>query len=294
MRTLTTHHIVEWLKPIISINQFISPVNYNKIFSSIAILAYHSISSYRDLKYDRHFTVDPQLFNLQMNYLHKNNFCVINLTKLYEMIQAPVTPNHKIIVLTFDDGYADSYIHAYPILKKYGFNATFFLICNLIGSKRIFPWLREPLFPCGENFPLSEGQILEMAEGGMDFGSHSLSHQRLNRLSPQKAFEEIRGSKIYIQDLLGQEIISFSYPYGSWSDFDRFHQKMVQKVGYRLAVTSIFGSNDLNSNLFLLKRIPIYANDSLDTFEMKINGYYNWIGKIQKVMSFLHRSKEVD
>ena len=85
--------------------------------------------------------------------------------------------------------------------------------------------------------------------------------------------------------MLGRKIISFAYPYGSFNDFDRIHQEMVEKAGYKLAVTTIFGSNHDVSNKFLLKRIPIFGNDDLYNFEMKINGYYDWIGKPQNIMS---------
>jgi len=255
--------------------------------NTITILAYHSISDYRNHKYSRYYTIDPKLFNLQMNYLHENNFKVINLSEFYEMPKTQAAPNQKIVALTFDDGYADSYFYAYPILRKYSFKATFFLICNFINSKNIFPWLRETRFPGGENLPLSAGQILEMAKGGMDFGSHTYSHQRLVQLLQKQAFEEIQESKIFIEELLHREIISFSYPYGSCSDFNRSHQEMVRKAGYRLAVTSIYGSNTVNSNLFTLRRIPVYANDDLNTFEMKIKGYYDWIGRVQKALALL-------
>lgn len=287
MKIFSIHNIAEFLKPISYVNKFIKSFTAAKILNPITILAYHSISSHRNSRNSRHFTVDPQVFDLQMNYLHDHNFRVMNLSEFHKTIQTRIEANHRTIVLTFDDGYADSFFYAYPILKKYGFSATFFLISNFIGSKKIFPWLHEPLSPRGENFPLSVDQILEMAKGGMDFGSHTHSHIRLEQLSQKQASAEIRGSKIYIEELLGREIKFFSYPYGSWNDFDRSHQEMVRKAGYELAVTTIYGSNNRNSNPFTLKRISIYANDGLNTFEMKTNGCYDWIGKVQKFLSLL-------
>jgi len=287
MRTFSIHNIVKFLKPIIYTNKLINSVIPSKnIVNSIIILSYHSISGYRNLKYSHHYSIDPQLFNIHMNYLHDINFNVINLMEFQEMIKAPALIDRQTIVLTFDDGYADSYFYAYPILKKNGFSATFFLISSFIDSKTIFPWLRESLIPRGENLPLSADQILEMTRGGMDFGSHSHSHQRLIKISQKEAFKEIQGSKTYIEDLIGRKINSFSYPYGSWTDFNRSHQEMTKLAGYELAVTSIYGSNTKDSNPFLLKRIPIYGNDSLSAFKMKINGSYDWIGGLQKLFSF--------
>jgi len=288
MKILTIHNIVEFLKPIISVNKHIKHFLNNKMINSTTILTYHSISDHRKFKYSRHYTINPQLLNLQMNYLYDNNFKVINLAELYDRIQGRIKVNQKTLVLTFDDGHADSYIYACPILKKYGFCATFFLISSFVGSKNLFPWLHEPIFPQGENLPLSAEQILDMAKEGMDFGSHTLSHQRLSQLSQNQAYKEINESKTYLEELLGREINYFSYPYGSWNDFDHTHQEIVRKAGYKLAVTSIYGSNSINSNLFSLRRIPIYGSDNLNTFRMKINGYYDWIEKVQKLLFVLH------
>lgn len=228
-----------------------------------------------------------------MNYLYHKNFRVIDLAECHDIMQKQTPINQRIIALTFDDGYADSWFYAYPILKKYGFSATFYLTSSFVDSKTIFPWLHESLFPRGENLPLSKDQILEMDKGGLDFASHGHSHQRLIRLSQKQAFAEIQESKTYIEDLLGREINSFSYPYGSWSDFDRSHQEMVKKAGFKLAVSNIYGINSVNSNLFSLLRIPIYGNDNLNSFEMKINGYYDCIGKAQKLLSLLHNIRQV-
>lgn len=291
MRTLSIHNIVELLKPLITVNKFIKSFKTHKIANPITILAYHSISSHRNLKHARHYTIDPQIFDLQMNYLHDNDFKVINTAELYVMMQTQAEVESRTIVLTFDDGYADSFFNAFSVLKKYGLSATFFLIGSLVGSKNIFPWLRESLFPRGENRPLSAEQILEMAKGGMDFGSHSYSHQRLGYLSQEQSLEEIQRSKTHIEELLSREIKSFSYPYGSWNDFDRSHQEMVKKAGYGLAVTTIYGSNNKNSNPYTLRRISIYANDNLNTFAMKVKGHYDWIGRVQKILSLLSKKR---
>lgn len=289
MISLSTHQIAEFFKPLIYINKLIKPLSSD----TVTILAYHSISHYRNFKHSRHYTINPQLFDLQMNFLHDYNFNVISLSEFYKMIQTSAPANYKTVVLTFDDGYADSYYYAYPILKKYGFSGTFFLICSFVGSKKIFPWLHEPLLPLGENLPLSLAQILDMAKGGMDFGSHTNSHRRLTWLYKEQAIEEIQGSKNYIEELLGREINSFSYPYGSWRDFDRSHQEIIRNAGYRLAVTTIYGSNTFKSNPLSLRRISIYANDNLNTFEMKINGYYDWIGTVQKMLTPFHDIRSI-
>jgi peptidoglycan/xylan/chitin deacetylase (PgdA/CDA1 family) len=79
--------------------------------------------------------VSPENFEFQMAFLKKNGFKVISLDQLVEAIKAGKKLSRKSVVLTFDDGYENNYTNAYPILKKYGYTATIFLISDLIDTK---------------------------------------------------------------------------------------------------------------------------------------------------------------
>jgi len=288
-KNFSIHHFAQILEPISSFSRFIKCFDFSKTDFQTVIFCYHSISKYRDMTKNFYYTISPELFNDQMKFLYDNNFNVINLSEWFQLCTNNNESLKNSVIITFDDGYADSFHYAYPILKKHGFSATFFLICNFINSQTIFPWLQEPKFPNNENLPLSSEQIIQMDQDGMDFGSHSLSHTDLTRISKKKAQEEIRGSKEYLEDLLGHDIISFSYPYGSWSNFNSSTKEMVKMTGYKLAVTSIYGSNALHSDLFSLKRFPVYADDNINKFHMKCEGYYSWLGSFQKLMSYVSR-----
>lgn len=281
---LSIHNFAHILKPISLLSKSIKSLRLSTQNPQTIFLAYHSISRYRDRIKNFHYTISPKLFKAQMKYMYDNNFNIINLSEWYRLRTKHDNSLNRSIVLTFDDGYADSFYYAYPILKKYGFSATFFLICNFINSRNIFPWLQESKFPDAENLPLSSEQIIQMDKDGMDFGSHTFSHKDLTQISSKEAWAEIRGSKEYIEDLLGHNILSFSYPYGSWSNFNVSTTEIIKKAGYKLAVTSLYGSNSFHTDLLSLKRIPIYANDNLKKYVMKCQGHYNWIGYLQKLM----------
>jgi peptidoglycan/xylan/chitin deacetylase (PgdA/CDA1 family) len=110
--------------------------------------------------------------------------------------------NDKAVILTFDDGYKSQYTNAKPILDKYGYKATFYIVCNYVGNGD------------GQDHPnarMSWEDITALSNEGYDIGSHSMSHPNLDLLSEKGMEYEIGGSK---QCLLDQGInpISFAYP----------------------------------------------------------------------------------
>ncbi len=108
---------------------------------------------------------------------------------------------NKVAIINFDDGYKDQYIYAKPILDKYGFKATFFIVCNYVGHKNRMDWQ----------------EIESLYKDGYDIESHTMSHKDLSKMSPQMLNYEIGQSK---QCLLDYDINStiFAYPSAKGSD----------------------------------------------------------------------------
>ena len=108
----------------------------------------------------------------------------------------------KVVILTFDDGYKSQYSSAKPILDKYGFKATFYIVCNYVGS--------------GDNRMTWE-EIKSLQQEGHDIASHTMNHDDLSKLTPQEVEYEVAQSK---QCLLEQGISpkSFAYPFNGGSD----------------------------------------------------------------------------
>lgn len=135
--------------------------------------------------------VRPVDFDAQMNYLFQNGYRTVRLQDLAAAIQGighALPP--KPVVITFDDGYEDVYRYAFPILRKYGYTATVFLVSS---------WLNQP-----EKYgALSWDQVKAMARAGMQFGSHTVSHPNLLKLSLRDALEEMTESRAAIEATLG-------------------------------------------------------------------------------------------
>jgi peptidoglycan/xylan/chitin deacetylase (PgdA/CDA1 family) len=230
------------------------------------------------------------LFRKQMRFLKENGYRVIGLN---EYLEETKEKNRflKTVILNFEDGYADNYLNAFPVLKEFGFKAVFLPIVGCIDSKESFPWLEERPFPDGENLPLSSAQILEMAKEGMEIASHGLTHKKCRTQNLDEAEYEFAESKKRLEAILGKPVTSFAYPYGSPGDFNLLHKDLLRKIGYQCVLSSIIGSNSrAEPDMLELKRIPVYGTDSLSDFQKKVEGTYDWVGGVQCALSSLKSS----
>ena len=109
--------------------------------------------------------------------------------------------NTKVVILSFDDNRKGDFTYAKPILDKYGFKATFFIICGKTVDKGAMNWQ----------------DIAAMQRDGMDIESHTMTHKHLNHLSANALNFEIAGSKQCLASH-GYNITSFAYPYDEGAD----------------------------------------------------------------------------
>lgn len=229
----------------------------------IPILLYHRII---DLGEKDSLRISPKIFEKQMNFLYQRGFQTISLEELLNFIEKKNKLSKK-VVLTFDDGYEDNYLFAFPILKKYGFKATIFLVPSFVGKTNL--WDKDSERPKAKLLNLE--QILEMKKLGFSFGAHSLTHQSLIELSPKEALYEIEQSKIDLAKLLGGQVISFCYPYGKVNESVK---DLIKKTSFRCALASDSGPLNVEEDLFEIRRIQIFPKTSLLGFWKKTAPWY--------------------
>lgn len=217
----------------------------------LPILVYHVVRpSYPDDSTEvRAIAQTPEVFDAQMAYLKENGYHIVTFRDLetYYELKKPLPQNP--IILSFDDGWKDQFTYAFPVLKKYGYLATFFIFTNSIDHK---------------NF-LSLKQLHELLASGMTIGAHSRTHPYLTAINDkEELWREINGSKETLEVLLGVPIHEFAYPFGRYDDTI---VAMAKKAGYRSARGDYFTGVQSSDRLFELSAIN--APTTLELFSKK-------------------------
>ena len=231
------------------------------------ILAYHSVNDQRE----DCLAVRVADFERQLAWLARRGYRSLTLA---EFRRQEIQKGERVVILTFDDGYADNYTYAFPLLKRYGFVATIFLVSDYVDTDHVY-WWDEPLLKTASQrhlyHPLSWRQVEEMATYGIEFGSHTCTHpKRLTGLSPEESWHEIMDSRIALQTKLGTEVNSFCYPLG---DLNSNMIQMVEQAGYDCAVVTPTRPG-IPLNRFTLRRISIYRDNSPWLVRLKMTGIF--------------------
>ncbi len=194
--------------------------------------------------------VSPKMFEWQMEYLRRGKYSSVSFGDLENHISFghPLPP--RPLIISFDDGHADIFTRVFPILKRFGFTATVFLVSGYIGKNADWDGCKK-----GEDLPLvTRENIHEMVADGFHFGSHTRTHKRLIDLSEEAAREEIEKSKQDLENLTQRPVRSFSYPYG---DFNKEIMEMVKVAGYGAARTVLRGNIHFEEDLIQLRCIKV-------------------------------------
>lgn len=230
----------------------------------IPILMYHSISGTLNSKF-RQFTVSPVSFAEQLAYLHEHAYTPITITQFVEALTQTAFPERP-IVLTFDDGFADFFTAALPVLKQYDFPATLYISTAFInGTSRWLRYRGETTRPM-----LTWEQLAEISTSRIECGAHSHSHPQLDILSRAAARDEIVRSKRILEDRLGREILSFAYPFGYYTDQVR---QLVQEAGYTSACAVKHAMSSAADDPFSLARLMVMADSGREEFAALLTGH---------------------
>jgi peptidoglycan/xylan/chitin deacetylase (PgdA/CDA1 family) len=209
--------------------------------------------------------VSPERFERQLWTLRRLGLRGVSTSEGVARLRNTTSPG--CVVLTFDDGYADTLTTAAPLMKQYGFTATCYVVSGALGTYNSWDadYVRErkPL--------MSREQLDQWLAAGMEVGSHSLSHPRLHELSPEVAQHEIAESRAALRNLLGIPIEHFAYPFGAFtSDI----VASVRRAGYSSAVTVLPGIARASDDRLRLPRILVNGEHGLWKFLLHLIGPY--------------------
>jgi len=213
----------------------------------LLILMYHHIAKPPTNARLRGLYTTPRQFDGHLRWLKKQSVTFTTFEQLQDGAQGD---SPRLVILTFDDGLHDNYTEALPILQKHNVPAVVYPVMNDLG-KRAVTWSEAK-----DQTPadlLSENEIREMQQHGIEFGSHLLEHTHLTKHSEESRRRQLEDSKIALQKIVSKETLSVAYPYG---DIDDAGAELAAAVGYRFGLTTDEGTNTRDSNPMLLKRIP--------------------------------------
>jgi peptidoglycan/xylan/chitin deacetylase (PgdA/CDA1 family) len=189
----------------------------------VPVLMYHRVAP-ADQVGDSlpNLVVRPELFAAQLEALVAAGWRSITAAELAADLAAGIRPPRRTFVITFDDGRSDGYTEAFPILRRLGLVATFYVVTGRIGVTN----------------SLSASQLQGLASAGMEIGSHSVDHIPLTSANPRAARLQLTRSAAQIAAVTGQRPTTFAYPFGGMDPFD---QKLVRETGYAMAFTVVDG-----------------------------------------------------
>jgi peptidoglycan/xylan/chitin deacetylase (PgdA/CDA1 family) len=229
--------------------------------AKIPILMYHSIELMPKNTVMRSLHVPPKRFNFQMWILKKLGYQALSIRGLQPYIDG--SKKGKVVGITFDDGYKNNLLNAGPILKKFNFSATCYIVSKKIGKTN--EWDLDANIT--QSKLMSNEEIQQWIDLGMDIGAHTQTHANLNKVDYAIAKKEVMESKTDLENLFNLTIGDFCYPFGQ---FNKSIVELVKSAGFKSATTMNRGKAHNESDKYMLPRIPITHHTLPHLFLIKL------------------------
>lgn len=169
----------------------------------VTVFVYHSVAKHStgETGEQRMLDVDTTVFRAEMDVLRRRRCVVVSLSSVVNALREHTRLPGGAVVLTFDDGWKDQYEEAFPILKQYGYTATFFIYTHAIDDGPAF---------------MSWDAVRDLQRSGMTIGAHSRTHPEMTRPGVSLA-NEIDSARSDLARETGVAPHLFAYPYGAWN-----------------------------------------------------------------------------
>jgi peptidoglycan/xylan/chitin deacetylase (PgdA/CDA1 family) len=220
----------------------------------VPVLMYHRIvedpplgSRFPDLY------LTPGAFDLELGALWARGWHTITAAALGEAIRARSAVPTGTFVISVDDGHSDGYTTAWPIMQKYGFVGTFYVVPGHIGRPGFLTW----------------GMAATLAQAGNEIANHTMDHVSLPSYHGAALVAQIDDAALAIRTQLATRgvtttVQTFAYPYGHASVEA---MQLLASRGYTLAVTTVHGSGSiLGSEPLHYPRIRVSRGENLKAF----------------------------
>jgi peptidoglycan/xylan/chitin deacetylase (PgdA/CDA1 family) len=197
-------------------------------------------------------SVTPEGLAAQLDWLRSSGYGTVLMRDVQRCYAGSGPCPARAVALTFDDGYADAYSTALPLLRERGMVATFYIVSGFVGQPGYVNW----------------DEVRALRDAGMEIGAHSITHPDLTTLDDAEATNQIAGSRQTISTEIGQEVASFCYPAGR---FDERIAAITRAAGYTNATTTVPGA--AIGDPFALSRIRVSGETTRDGYAATITTY---------------------
>lgn len=213
------------------------------------------------------------LFRRQIRMLDRWGFTSITFEDFRLSLDEGLALPKRPVIITFDDGYAETYDLAFPVLKEFGMRAVVFVLADRTMTSNDWD------IPLGVTpSPLmSDSQILEIHAAGFEIGSHSMTHPHLVRLSREEVWDQVSRSRMRLEIMLNAPVTTFAYPYGELNDLVK---SLVTEAGYRFACGAWTGPPVPLADHYEIRRALMVANDGPVRLAFKVLApyrHYRWL-----------------
>jgi len=234
-----------------------APLTWN---FAVPVLMYHRICDLtpRDARSPLmcDLTVPPAAFDEQVRYLAENHFAILSVKDVETALLGQRPLPERAVAITMDDGYADNFECALPILRRYSASATIFLVTAAVGSAKHLTW----------------EQVLIMNRRQVGFESHTVHHYDLTTLATGQLMFELGASKQIIEEELGNPVTQVAYPSGMYNDAVI---AAARTTGYHAGWKKGGGPVTPGDDPYLLPRVRVHGRTTMEDFKRKVwSGIY--------------------
>ncbi|MBV8245187.1 MAG: polysaccharide deacetylase family protein [Candidatus Eremiobacteraeota bacterium] len=194
----------------------------------------------------RALSVTPDQLEAQLRYLQAHHLRGVSVSEFYDRMKRGQS-TADLAVITFDDGYADQFQYAVPLLQRFGDHATFYIVTGMLGRPNHMTWRN----------------VRALAGEGMDVGAHGVMHVDLASLTPAQQAFQIDGSIAALQRNANLGVVSYAYPSGR---FNHTTEEILEHTAVRLAFTTDPVYTRGHRDQFDLTRVRVKGGWSLADF----------------------------
>lgn len=250
--------------------------------ANIKVLMYHRVLAEKPARPVKWHWVTVDTFSKHLKIIDFLGFTPITFSDYYLALQEKLTLPGKPIIITFDDGYRDTYQNALKILLKFNMTAVIFAM----GNRQI---LEAEWDSSGEQdicLLMNNAELKEARALGFEIGAHSMNHLNLSTLEPETVQKEIGNSKIELERVLGEPVLSFAYPYGGLNDSV---QRIAEKSGFLFGCGVYTGPPKFMVNRYDIRRLAVTSKTGMTNFILKLltpYEYAEWLYNKSKKLGY--------